>query len=102
VLSLLRNDTGREHTTRGLTHIHALFVITPQISPRSEDGNGVHIIRPLLKVTKDQLREYMTARGLDWQEDESNTSRKYKRNAVRLDLIPLMEKLAGGTDALKK
>lgn len=95
------------------TYICCYCVFSLQISPRSDvvtyanataaaTAVDVSIIRPLLRLTKDQLRMYMTTRGLEWREDESNESRKYKRNTVRLDLIPLMETLAGGADALRK
>lgn len=39
-------------------------------------------------------------KGIAWREDVSNADRKYKRNAVRLDLVPVMTDLAGGTEAL--
>lgn len=42
----------------------------------------------------------MNINNYSWYEDQSNQSKKYKRNEVRLDLIPLMSKLAGGKDAL--
>eukprot|EP01031_Cornospumella_fuschlensis_P038320 gene38320-46568_t len=66
-----------------------------------EGVNGV-FLRPLLHLTKEQLVTYMQHRALDWREDESNLSRNYKRNKVRLDLIPRMEELAGGRDAFRK
>ncbi|RYH23737.1 hypothetical protein EON65_17455 [archaeon] len=66
-----------------------------------ESLNGV-FLRPLLHLTKEHLVTYMQHKALDWREDESNLSRNYKRNKIRLDLIPLMEELAGGKDALRK
>jgi tRNA(Ile)-lysidine synthase TilS/MesJ len=44
----------------------------------------------------------MHTHDFDWREDASNAQKKYKRNAVRLDLIPAMEHLAGGAGALRK
>ena len=35
--------------------------------------------------------QYLTARGLEWREDMSNNEPKYKRNLVRLRLIPLLQ-----------
>ncbi|KAJ1423907.1 hypothetical protein B484DRAFT_451739, partial [Ochromonadaceae sp. CCMP2298] len=57
-------------------------------------------LRPLLGFTKSQLQQYLTCRDLPWREDASNQSREYKRNAVRLDLLPLMAELSGGGEAL--
>lgn len=68
------------------------------ILPRSECGS---FVRPLLTLSKEQLRAYMVQHDLAWREDLSNQERKYKRNQVRLDLIPAMEALTGGTDSLK-
>lgn len=59
-------------------------------------------IRPLLDITKDRLINYMNTEALEWSEDSSNSVRKYKRNKVRLDLIPLMESLSGGQGNLHK
>lgn len=56
--------------------------------------------RPILGLSKQQIEEYLTRRGLEWREDASNQSRAYKRNKVRLDLLPLMAELAGGKAAL--
>ena len=67
--------------------------------PRSECNRVIH---PLLSVTKSQLQEYMVENKFDWREDSSNLSRKYKRNVVRLDLLPVMDQIAGGPGPLKK
>ena len=69
------------------------------MSARSEDKR---FLKPLLFMKKSQIKEYMDINKFEWREDSSNLSRKYKRNEIRLDLIPLMEKLAGGETALKK
>jgi len=59
-------------------------------------------LRPFLNVTKEALQQYLTSRSLPWREDASNQTTVYKRNAIRLDLIPLMSNLAGGEDALSR
>jgi tRNA(Ile)-lysidine synthase len=58
--------------------------------------------RPVLHVSKQDLLTYLTERNLEWREDSSNESRVYKRNKVRLDLIPIMAELAGGQEALSR
>ena len=59
-------------------------------------------IKPLLGLTKQQLRDYLRARGLTWMEDASNASRDYTRNKVRLDAMPMLAQIAGGEEALAK
>lgn len=59
-------------------------------------------IKPLLPFSKSELIEYMMNKKLTWREDKSNESTKYKRNEIRLELIPLLEKLAGGIGPLRK
>lgn len=61
--------------------------------------NGPYF-RPILGLSKQEIEQYLTLRGLEWREDSSNQSRDYKRNRVRLDLLPLMADLTGGKAAL--
>jgi len=61
--------------------------------------NGL-FLKPMLPLTKAQIDEYMSYNGHSWMEDSSNAERKYKRNEVRLDLVPLLQSLAGGERAL--
>lgn len=58
--------------------------------------DGLRILRPLLGVSRAELRAYLMENGQPWREDASNADTKYLRNAVRLDLLPLMETLAPG------
>jgi tRNA(Ile)-lysidine synthase len=58
-------------------------------------------IKPLLPVRKEDLVSFLTSRRLPWLEDASNASDKYKRNKVRLRLVPLLNELAGGEEALR-
>lgn len=45
------------------------------------DTAGTH--RPLLDVTKAEIREYAAAHHLLWREDSTNSSEKYLRNRIR-------------------
>ena len=46
------------------------------------------LARPLLHVTKRQLRAYALARKLEWREDSTNQDMAYLRNYVRHKLLP--------------
>lgn len=51
------------------------------------------ILRPFLTIPKSEIIAYAQAHGIIWREDKSNADSKYQRNAIRLDVIPTLEKL---------
>ncbi|WP_114638521.1 tRNA lysidine(34) synthetase TilS [Polynucleobacter necessarius] len=53
----------------------------------------IRLWRPLLSQSKAELEAYAKVHRLDWIEDPSNQSRKYKRNAIRKDIMPRLEKI---------
>jgi hypothetical protein len=52
------------------------------MSPRTAIG-GLTVLRPMLRVTRERLREHLRVLGQTWREDESNASPQYARNRVR-------------------
>ncbi len=53
-----------------------------------------HIIRPLLKIFRDELSAYATEKNISWIEDSSNTEDYYTRNFIRNKVLPILsEKL---------
>lgn len=55
------------------------------------ETNGF-LLRPLLPFSRIEIEEYAQLNKLIWREDSSNTSTKYLRNQIRLEVIPkLME-----------
>ncbi|MGH9492293.1 MAG: tRNA lysidine(34) synthetase TilS [Terriglobales bacterium] len=50
------------------------------------------IVRPLLRVRRRELEEYLRGLGQEWREDSSNRDRKHLRNRVRHELVPLLER----------
>jgi len=67
-------------------------------------GTGIHglhgismkqnkIIRPLLFATREDITSYAKQNNLKWREDSSNTSDKYIRNNIRLNIIPQLKKI---------
>ncbi|WP_219643860.1 tRNA lysidine(34) synthetase TilS [Cohnella sp. CFH 77786] len=57
---------------------------------RRKEGN-LELIRPLLRMTKRELLTYCERNGVPYAVDSSNLTRHYFRNAVRLDLFPMLE-----------
>ncbi len=56
------------------------------IRPRRRDG----VVRPVLPFTRDELRQYLRSRRLDWREDATNTVADAPRTRVRLVLLPML------------
>jgi len=51
------------------------------------------LVRPLLSVGKAPLLAWLESRDLPYRRDESNLSRAYRRNRIRLDLLPELMRL---------
>jgi tRNA(Ile)-lysidine synthase len=51
------------------------------------------LLRPLLQVCKEELREFASAFHLESREDVTNSNREMTRNRIRHDLIPEIERL---------
>jgi tRNA(Ile)-lysidine synthase len=49
--------------------------------------------RPLLNQSRQELEAYAKEHRLKWIEDPSNQDLKYRRNAIRKDVIPRLEKI---------
>ena len=72
--------------------------------PASWLRDGVEFVRPLLGVTSNEIRAWLTGCGLTarhpgsanigqgWVEDPTNTDTQLTRNRIRHDLIPALEK----------
>ena len=63
----------------------------------------VLLVRPMLQISKEEVRQYLIDEHQSWREDSSNESTFYKRNAIRHQLLPVLEDLVPqGTDQLAK
>jgi tRNA(Ile)-lysidine synthase len=52
----------------------------------------LRVIRPLLKIRRVEIMEYLAAKKLSYREDKSNADTRYTRNRVRHELLPLLER----------
>ena len=57
----------------------------------AERGPG-RLIRPMLSLSRAEIREYLDARAIPFVEDSSNASRDILRNRIRADLLPMLER----------
>lgn len=67
--------------TRGLAGIYPV-----------RQSRTVRIVRPLLCISRIEVEAYLESLGQPWREDESNLDRRFARNRVRHELLPLLER----------
>jgi tRNA(Ile)-lysidine synthase len=68
--------------TRGLAGVY----------PVVANDEATRLVRPLLCTSRNEVESYLTALGQSWREDESNRDRRFLRNRVRHELLPLLER----------
>jgi len=61
------------------------------IAPQSA-LKGAPILHPLLTVSRKEIESFLKRCGQSWREDATNRDRQFRRNRVRHDLIPLLER----------
>ncbi|MBI5144176.1 MAG: tRNA lysidine(34) synthetase TilS [Candidatus Omnitrophica bacterium] len=61
------------------------------ISPVREES-GLKIIRPLLELEKEEIKEYLDEKHIEYRIDRTNLESVYFRNVVRSDIIPFLER----------
>jgi tRNA(Ile)-lysidine synthase len=57
----------------------------------AERGPG-RLIRPMLSISRAEIREYLEARAIPFVEDSSNASLDVLRNRIRAELLPMLER----------
>jgi tRNA(Ile)-lysidine synthase len=68
----------------------------PVSRPLDGDGEGIRLIRPLLRVWRRDVTAHLKAHGLSWREDATNGDPRFLRNRVRHELLPLLERSYNG------
>ena len=62
-----------------------------------ETVDGLRILRPMLRIRRDEIRDALREDGIEWREDASNSDMAYLRNRIRHELIPALEKVSCST-----
>ncbi|WGH74190.1 tRNA lysidine(34) synthetase TilS [Tenacibaculum tangerinum] len=52
-----------------------------------------NVVRPLLIFSREEIFSFATENNIEWQEDKSNAEKKYVRNKIRHDVIPVLKEL---------
>ena len=65
-------------------------------TPLSSNGeDGLHIIRPLLDLSRAEILEYLEIQGISWVEDETNADESRLRNRIRKKIMPMLREHVG-------
>ena len=51
------------------------------------------VVRPLIHVSKEEIREYANENIVEFREDVSNSSNAYKRNKIRNEILPIFKEI---------
>ncbi|MHA7844445.1 MAG: tRNA lysidine(34) synthetase TilS [Winogradskyella sp.] len=52
-----------------------------------------NIARPLLPFSRETIEAYAKIENIEWREDSSNSSRKYLRNKLRHEVVPILKEI---------
>lgn len=88
--------TAQHLTDQVETYLMGCLTGTPKVMPYRR-GN---IVRPFLLNSRKNIQIWAESSGLKWIEDPSNQDDKYKRNAVRLHLLPAIAKVTPGLETV--
>ncbi len=59
--------------------------------PSLSTSPTIHLLRPLLGVTRTDVLDYLAALNQSFREDASNADPRFTRNRIRHELLPLLE-----------
>lgn len=57
---------------------------------------GAEFVRPLLLLSKSEIREILRRNKIEWREDETNASPDFLRNRLRSEIVPALDSLCSG------
>ena len=64
--------------------------------PKARHDGRIHWLRPFLDLPRTRIEAYAHERSLAFVDDESNADTRYRRNALRRDLVPVLRAIAPG------
>ena len=81
---------------RGIQEVREILDKKEMPDQVGHDIPCIHIYRPFLNVTRNELLAYARENGLSWCEDESNADVKFARNKIRHEFLPNLERECPG------
>lgn len=71
------------------------------IRPYRSLGSDLVLIRPVLRLRRDQIRDALRSLAQPWREDASNQNSDYRRNWIRNQVLPMLrEQFPHASDAV--
>lgn len=67
------------------------------IAPTRILSQNLSLVHPLLSATRADVMTYVEQHGLPYRIDQSNTSERYTRNRIRMQLLPFLREFAGSS-----
>ena len=61
--------------------------------PYSQEDSYIRLMRPLLGFTRKQIEGYVFGHDVPYRNDSTNSSVEYRRNSIRHEVFPLLEKM---------
>lgn len=61
--------------------------------PYQDEAGELILARPLIRLSREQIREYAISHGVPWREDSTNAGDLYRRNRLRNRIIPLLKEI---------
>ena len=87
--------TGHQRDDQVETVLLGLFGLASDLGPggfaAATRFNDVPVIRPLIGCGRDMIQAWAEARGITWREDSTNQQPLYRRNRLRMAVMPLLD-----------
>lgn len=90
-----RAETVLLNLARG-SHRRGLASLRPSRPLHNDPGGSPQLVRPLLHFSRDDTARICRSRGLPVWLDSSNDDRRYGRNRLRAEVLPVLEALYPG------
>ena len=67
--------------------------------PQTRDCKGGIIVRPILEMSKDDIKKYCLENNIEYVTDSTNTDTDYSRNRIRALIIPELKKICPAAES---
>ena len=84
----------------GLDAIQFHSQIHSNIKEYSPMHSKAAFVKPMLDIRKTEIQQFLLSQNFKWREDKSNASKKYVRNRIRNELLPLINDIIGNNEIL--